>query len=386
MGLLFGQEPWRWIVRTIAVCLVIQLLLTPELWGWGERMYPSLPIFSFLRPLFAFSFYFLILLLALLIWMIIDPRRLNIRLGLAVLLTLVCLDITRLQVWIYLWCSLLFVVSWPGQLTEISRFNAMRWIVIAVYFWGGLHKFNVYFVEDNLPWMLEAIHLQNWHSEWLAGVIAAGETLLGIGLIWPKTRRLTVGGVLIFHLIVLAILGPFGQNWNTSVWPWNITMVIIVYLLFYDYQTSLFRNFKIQIATFPLLLPVFFLFGLAPILNDWKKWDEQLSFKMYAGTNPEGIFYYYDAQPDCFPAVTDTLVIESERTGKKHLILDEWAFAEFNAAPYASAKHWRKVARQICRCVDAPERSGLEILWPDRWRKDHEFWEKIPCSELLNAD
>ena len=67
-----------------------------------------------------------------------------------------------------------------------------------------------------------------------AGIVAPYlEMGLGLSLLFPRTRRVGVIGILVMHVLLLAMLGPWSLGWNSVVWPWNLAMVVLVPGLFW---------------------------------------------------------------------------------------------------------------------------------------------------------
>lgn len=373
-------------IRIIALCLLVQLLICTDLWFLSERGYPFLPVFEKwpLVPLLNISFLlFPALLITLLSILIFPAKRILYYLFLLFLTGLLLPDLNRLQVWVYEFSILLLFLGLGSSAK--SRLLAAQMILVLVYCWSGLHKFNNYFIHDIAPWMMTPFGLEQWMTgkSWPGLSIAVFETLLGLGLWINWSRRWAAGLAMLFHLSILFALGPLGHNWNEVVWPWNIAMILLVYSLFFKTKMISFTPtsaiFKKKLQFLPLLL----LFGLMPLFNFWHLWDEQLSFKMYSGSNPEGIFYY---EPESLKCLPEQIKVLHERPtssqSKRRIILDEWIFEELRVAPYVSVKRLRQMGRKLCDCVENPANSGLEILITDRWNEKEDIFLSLSCEAL----
>ena len=380
------------LVAVISLCLFLQILICQPLWLENERFYPKILVFESIQ--FAFvdstgSIFFYIILLCLISFIIGKANRFTISLFFISIIVLVLNDINRLQVWLYeltIMLSVLFISK--NTNTKIAT-KALQVIIICVYWWSGIQKLNTYFVEDNFPWLMEPFGLDNLVSNYsfIAYFAAIIETLIGLGLLFKKTRPLAVILAFSLHLIILIILSPIGHYWNQAVWPWNVCMILLVYLLFYKNEGSLFKS---TLKNFHAFLPfpiIIILFGIMPLFNFFDAWDEQLSFKMYSAVSPEGIFYYHEQQTKCIPSIVkEKFVHVTPSTKDQRIILDDWIFFELKVAPYKSKKRLLQVGEELCHCFEKPELAGLEILEVNRWNRENDRITKYPCSSLLKKE
>ncbi|MEM9821957.1 MAG: MauE/DoxX family redox-associated membrane protein [Bacteroidota bacterium] len=374
--------------RTIAVCLFLQFLLSWELWTATTRDFPFVPLISFF-PSDALSFLvlpaFLVASIGLML-LIFQPHR---SMGLWCLLLplgwLLLHDSTRLQVWLYHQVGLLILLF-------VGKERTCFWPRLAItmlYFWSGFHKLNVYFIEDTFPWFMEQagpFSFLGAHS-WAAILVAVFEMSIGAALVWKRTRPWAAVLGIGFHFIILYLLSPLGHHWNEVVWPWNLAMIILLYLLFLRDQEE-----KTLLNPLPeLKANSFYFFSLLllllPGLNAFRLWDEQLSFKMYAGTNPEGVFYFDERDQSCFeaapiahrsPSLSGPIMLR--------FIFDDFAFQELKVPPYASERSLKQIAQYFCQCLQYPQHGGVEILWVDPWNKDQTEFKDYPCSLLMRTN
>src|SRR4029079_893597 len=68
-----------------------------------------------------------------------------------------------------------------------------------------------------------------YHTGYFLGII---EILLSIGLFFPRIKKVSALFLIVMHLLILAALGPFGINRERIVWPWNIAMILTLYVFF----------------------------------------------------------------------------------------------------------------------------------------------------------
>ena len=267
------------------------------------------------------------------------------------------------------------------------RMNALRIIIICIYWWSGIQKLNIYFVEDTFPWFLEPIGLDQFVKEYkiIAFLVAIFESVIGVGLIFKMSRKVAAVSGICMHLLILLMLSPFGHNWNHVVWPWNIGMILFLYFLFFKNEKPIFKDFFEKAKPSVIISFIGILFGVMPLFNFFNAWDEQLSFKMYSGVSPEGIFYFQDSPAHCIPAkVKEQYVHVTPSAELKKIILDDWIFFELKVPPYKSRKRIIQVAKKLCHCFENPELAGLELLEVNRWDKEKDSLTSFSCLNLMN--
>lgn len=106
--------------------------------------------------------------------------------------------------------------------------------VAALWFWSGLGKLgSERFLHDGGAWLLAHSPA---HATWLApataAALGAGELLLAVGVLMPRTRRLAAWTGGLAHLAVLGYLSPLGRDTNAAVWPWNVALALAAPVLF----------------------------------------------------------------------------------------------------------------------------------------------------------
>ncbi len=108
------------------------------------------------------------------------------------------------------------------------------------------------------------------------------ESLIGILLLFPKSKGNCNGMAFAMLVTVLYCLGPFGHNWEKDVWPWNIWLFLMELRLFMVAAGN--RGFSLRVSEMkglPALSVV--LFCLAPVTAMFIPWYAYLGFKLYSG-------------------------------------------------------------------------------------------------------
>jgi hypothetical protein len=137
------------------------------------------------------------------------------------------LDQSRIQPWLLEYAVI------AGAMLAGAVTPATRLFFVGLYAFAGLHKLNYGFV------MLLAEMLQPlWQPGPkvlgpLAVVAALWEAGWGVALAFRRTRRLAALALIVMHLALLALLGPWALNLNRSVWAWNVVNIVVLALLFW---------------------------------------------------------------------------------------------------------------------------------------------------------
>ncbi|MGI9240823.1 MAG: hypothetical protein ACR2RV_08480 [Verrucomicrobiales bacterium] len=285
----------RWRALRICVCLglLFGMVLSWPLWLSGGRKFPVLPCFGLgeLPAPFDWCLFAAALCLCGAAMLRVWDRWVIVAL-VAVLLLLGALDQMRWQPWAYQYLLCLAPMALVAGRDDRDGLRAsldiVRLIVIAIYTWGGVHKFGVQFQRtyesDVVVGLLGAT--RGWLHDlilWSGHLVPWTEILIGILLLLPRVR---IAGVLIalaMHAFILLTLGPFGLGNNSVVWPWNLAMAGMVVSLFYRFDglalTEIFAAKRLR----PVAIAIGVLVILMPARSYSKRWDQYLSFHLYSG-------------------------------------------------------------------------------------------------------
>lgn len=357
-----GGRRLAWLTRVLALALLCGLLLSPKLW-LSTRSYPLTPVTDALppipAPLDALWFYALLLLLVA-ITVLPKPRlAMLVFVGLAGLLSL--WDQSRWQPWFYQYLFMLGALAfrpWNQARHEPQpSLNACRLIVASIYWWSGLQKLNFCFVTDVYPWLLEPLlpRLPEAVQPWVvagAGVAPYLEAGIGLGLLFRPSRNVAVLLAVAMHVLVLLALGPFGHNWNTVVWPWNVAMMAFVLLLFWRTPTVSCPRL-VWPGRFAYGWVTLLLFGVLPGLNFWNLWDSYLSANLYSGTTLDANLYVTDEVRQRLPEAVQPH-IQMDITGQYRVDVFGWSIQELNVPPYPERRIYRHIARTIATFAEEP--------------------------------
>jgi len=346
-------SPFQRVVYTKTVIVLgfaSGFLLSRRLWV-GYRFYPLIPILPGLphipRSLDIILFAGLFVLLGLV--GIASKPRIYILTFAALLLFLVLLDQTRWQPWVYLYLFMLLGLacfSWKADdiQSQENALNIGRLIVVATYFYSGLQKMNSRFVigTSSLFGAMSArwpvLHALGW-------ILAGTETMIGIGLLTRKYRNLAVIFGVLMHLVILYTCGVI-YHWNSVIWPWNVAMMAILFLLFW--KTDFRFRRVVWLNPIPFQKIVLLLFGVLPFLSFFGWWDSYLSASLYSANVPMAYVLMSNTVKAQLPVQIQKYV-KTEPGDKNILKIQDWSLGELNVPPYPAARTYRAIGAELCR-------------------------------------
>jgi hypothetical protein len=365
-----------WVV---ALGLIAGLLLSPKLWV-STRTYPLTPLFG-LPPLpypvdyLLFGLFGVLLVGAAVVRGKAAALLAAAALGLTLLFVLE--DLSRLQPWFYQYSFMLAALCLYGwrRLGAEGALNACRLIIAGTYFWSGLQKANASFVGEVYPWLVEPIVERLPAAAWWTDALLMGayavpavEAGIGLGLLVPRFRTPAIVVALAMHAFILFCLGPWGHDWNSVVWPWNVAMGAFVVVLFWrpPDEPSLLAVLKPERG--PWLGTAFraatlVLFAIAPILSFFGLWHSYLSSSLYSGNIKQGYLLTYDA------------------SGFKSMDIVDLSLKEMNVPAYPEKRVFKNVFAARCGEVGFPEPILLVRGTPDIFSGERSE-EVYRCDEV----
>ncbi len=360
-------------------------LLSHRLWV-SSRFYPLIPIVHGLPQLRFPLDYICAGLLFFLLWAIAwtsTPRRYILSFA-ALLIILGLYDQTRWQPWVYLYLFILLALgcfSWKQEDTQgqENALNICRLIIAATYFYSGLQKMNRHFANVGVVSLLgpraavlPLLHFWPW-------IIAAFEAGLAIGLLTRKYRNIAVVCGIGMHLFILfsciVIL-----HWNSVVWPWNLTMIAFLVLLFWKADFSfievLWRN------PMPLQKAVLLLFGVLPFFSFFGWWDSYLSASLYSANVPAARVLFRGNVKNQLPGRVRNYV-EQLPAATYMLDVGKWSIGELNVPPYPAMRIYRALGGEICKYSDNSPDVVLLMREKDTWLAQGQQTQDTCLSTLI---
>ena len=351
------------------------LALSPNLW-LSERLYPLTPVFPWLGAIpspFDFASYLTLLVLLLAIAAVKRPAKLIGCFSLLAI-TVALFDQSRWQPWFYQYLAMLVALGLydykRGEDDDIHNpaLNACRLIVACTYLWSGLQKAHAGFATDTVPFLIHPLQklFPAWSGSLHIGVAVIApivETSIGIGLLTRRFRKVAIVTAFGMHAFILLRIGPFGANWNTVVWPWNIAMLCFLLVLFWRSPGLSVKEIVWPRRRFQLV--ILLLFGVAPLFSFLNWWDAYLSSALYSGTRNTATIYVKNALADRLPPEILRQVFLTKKPGINEISLVKWAMREQNVAVYPEPRIYRNVARSLCAYAHDPSELKLVIAQTD---------------------
>ena len=346
-------------VRIFAILgFLAAMAYTPKLWITNSG-FPKISRFDFIPiPQTPWDYIFSISLVVLLLVFLFKPKK-QIGIGIVLLyFFLAMVDQNRLQPYFYESILIILVVSYLRKSKKNSTIilHCLMLIFIATYFWSGVHKFNANF---NVQWM----HALTKHFSFVPKIIrtsftysvAATETLMGVFLLFNKTRKLAVIAIVMMHITIVSTLIWLGYGFNVI--PWNLQNILSVIVLFWTYKSTtdldiLSKFYKVKKAI------ILFIAFVLPASNLFGFWDHLLSFSFFSSK----LNYYYVEilDDDLYKKLPKSMLLYEQVTDGKHIIyLNSWAGAVNQVLLYPEDRVAIKVEKYIQSFADNPEKEGL---------------------------
>jgi hypothetical protein len=204
------------------------------------------------------------------------------------------------------------------------------------------------------------------------------ESLIGVGLLFRKTRKVAVCLAVLMHLFILSLL--IAKNYNSIVWIWNLTLIFANFILFWQNPVSLKETTANRKLT-PIKLIVFAAV-LLPALNFFGYWDYFLSGAYYSGNIKIPVIRINEEVFEKLPPTAKQTVFQTKTTGEKMLPLFEWSIADTNAPVYLEERVFRHAALEICQTAN--DKNQVELIIRERpaiWDGSYNV-KRITCAEL----
>jgi hypothetical protein len=362
----------RWLRLVVPIAFICGVLLSPSLWFDFGRSFPRAPLLGFS---FHYDFVIAIVLVGTLLLSAIatHPRRYLIA---SVILTiaLVFLDQTRLQPWVYQYAIMLALLVFMQRDNVKPIFAASQLVIATLYFWSGLQKLSWTFIHDTGPTLLESsgIHLAPRYLTIVAIIIAVGETLIGVGLLLRRTRRVAVVIACLMHAVILFTF--ILTQRNSVIWPWNVAMMLFTVILFQGNDESPFSGSRAPVKVTIVIC------GLLPALSFFGWWDLNLSGALYSGNTPIAVMRMSEGLRERLPEATQKHVFTSR--GELMIPFFEWSSADLNVPPYPEVRVYRQLARQLCT-LDSDPTNALIIRERPALRDGSYNVTTTTCATLL---
>jgi len=316
-----------------------------NLWG-VERNFPVLPIFIFFKTtIIAINKIALSILIGSLISVVLFDRKNSIFFLFTSLLYLLLEDQMRWQPWVYIYILTLFPFLF--NTSKKNKINFLRMLFIGIYIWSGIHKLNPFFNELIIEsFAVDFFRIQNLTFinlfKTFGYTVPILEIVSGVLLYFTSTRKNAALFIGSMHLFILLYLSPFAMNGNYIVYPWNIFMIIVVFLLFYNstdkikFSCSIWRKHKIIYTVLAFILT-------APFLKFIGLWDNYTSFSLYSGD----ISNLYILSERSIPQLKKHEILQKHLYYGKIIDLGKWATYELMVPIPPEERIFNQLAKKL---------------------------------------
>lgn len=321
-------------VRILAILGVLILMVyAPKLWV-TTKVFPVIPLFDWLPiPTYPFDYLLGGFLFIIQIVYIFQNKKWQGWTIILLYLFLALVDQNRLQPYFYQSFLTIFAIEIFGRKAESRKIlYAIILIFFATYFWSGVQKANEAFYIQWLSALNKhfscidgstnaLICLPQWFLEIFTYAVPWLEALMGVLLLFNKTRKFGVLFILSMHGIITFLLFYLGYGYNVV--PWNIQNMLSVTVLFWTLKTSnafefffkFFNKQKVAILIFTIILP----------FSNWTTgfYDNLLSFHFFtADLNYYNVFINEELEDNLPDHIHHFYRFEN---GKAYLQMNEWA-------------------------------------------------------------
>ncbi|MEO8412231.1 MAG: hypothetical protein ABI472_01170 [Ginsengibacter sp.] len=325
-----------------------------KLW-LAYRFFPVVPPFHFL---FVPSFIHLVLFvfsLAALLALFLFPSNKVLQVSVIAIEILSCLlDQNRWQPWEYqyIFIILAMFINYKNEQYAVS---VIIFIFVTVYFFSGIGKMNPAFSQNIQHEIARSrifkesnsylYNLLIYHMGYFTGVI---EILLSMGLLFKRTIKIAAFFLVIMHLAILALFGPFGIDYDRIIWPWNMVMILILYVVFMANPPVSMQVQALKKGWNKLFIV---LFGILPLLNFFGYWDFFLSSSLFTYKPPEMFI--------CIHNQGSSKVLKSFfNVNRNHSLCDSnsvlldvraWSFKEMQVPAYPEIRVYKSIKEQLLK-------------------------------------
>ncbi|MFP6620393.1 MAG: hypothetical protein VB877_13685 [Pirellulaceae bacterium] len=303
---------------------------------------------------------------------------------------LVALDQHRLQPWFYqcLLFALVMICCAPARALPL-----LRALLVSVYVFSALGKFDYQFLHSLGPQLLEAgcqlvgISSIGWPAPLpvlVSGLFPAVELLGAVGLLVPQLRKLALVAMVSMHLGLLLILGPLGLDHQPGVLAWNLSFVLQVLLLFggptgsEEVATNQVTDDSSRAVRFNYL---FVAILLLPLLEPVGLVDHWLAWGLYSPRNSRVTLEVYEPQAGLLPVSVQPFIRPArQRKDMVQVRMDLWSLESLGVPIYPQGRFQLGVATSLIR------NSGPRAFVATLQSMSHRFTGKRSAVEIKDLD
>ncbi|QXP69612.1 hypothetical protein H0I29_13435 [Polaribacter sp. R2A056_3_33] len=357
---LTDKQKINWVRILAILAVLIMMVYAPKLWVTTKN-FPLIPLFDWLPiPTYPFDYILAGFFFAIQIVYIFQNKRCQGWTILGLYLFLALVDQNRLQPYFYQSFLTIFAIEIFNRKANPRKIlYAIILIFFATYFWSGIQKLNEAFY---IQW-LGAINkhfsfLPQWFLVAFTYAVPWLEALMGVLLLFNKTRKFGVVFILLMHGTITVLLFYLGYGYNVV--PWNIQNMVSVVILFWTLKTSnafeffiqFFNTQKLAILVFTIMLP------LANNLTGF--YDNLLSFHFFTADLKYYIIYLDEELQEKLPENAQSFYRTFE--GKTYINVIEWSTDQNKVLFYPEDRAIEYLDTYLRSFAEEPDKEGLTEL------------------------
>ena len=304
--------------------------------------------------------------------------------SMVMLFVLILQDQHRFQPWVYQYAMTALALATLGRVRSLGF---ARLFLIALYCHSGLSKLDASFARGLGSTFLETaarlvrVDTEHWPQESrLAAIVVmpACEIAIAVGLCFHTTRRMALAGVVVLHLALLAILGPWGLRQSAIVLIWNAALVLEDLLLFGSIALPADPVPEADSRWAVMTRWAFGLGVLMPLGERCGIWDSWPSFALYASHVERTDVLVHESDLDILPSAIRRHALVAGPSPWRKLDLTGWSRDVRGVPVYPQARACLGVAEALAKRY--PLAHLLQVTqWSraDRWsghRRRVECW------------
>ncbi len=279
------------------------------------------------------------------------------------------LDQHRLQPWAYQ--SAIYAIVFA----TMDRETARRWLIplaASVYLYSGLGKLDYQFAHTvgqnflaaaNLPGIGNlADRFEHNTLAMIALLLPLSEALIAVGLLLRRTRRIAGGCVMLLHLSLVIMLGPWNLDHSNGVLFWNILLIIQAWFLFVQPHAEPDASSPSQsAAAIPaagklvgnrFATAVVVLAIVMPVTERWGYWDHWTSWALYSPHSSRAEVQIHRSAMDQLPTNMQPFLIDDDSDGWHRLQMNSWSLDRLKVPVYPQARFQLAVASRLAHLYE----------------------------------